>query len=227
MFIFNPPIATRNGMLTTEQQQLLLSNPPTSRRGKAMSPEKMYLHSFYSEIINSRAIFIIQIMNPSAQEYKKFRLDFNKNNFKSTWIRNNLFKAALKSAAQSDQQKFDMKHLQSKMTHMFVGSTIIISTNRRDWGYDAVDTIALLSKFTSISTKHPKAMVIGAKLDGMVLTLDEMNKIKKMYPGGIKALQSELLGTLEASKRAVVDVLESTPKSLILNLESHVKGKGI
>lgn len=64
-------------------------------------------------------------------------------------------------------------------------------------------------------------MILGAKFDGMALSMDEIVAIRRAYPKGVSSIHAQLVGLLEMSKRSVADAIETPAKSLAMILDQR------
>ena len=226
--------ATINGVITPTQAEKILAKPPTSKRGNMLDYKRIYLYQLYSEIITSRFFSVIQLNNLTSAEYDQLQLDFLGEELKTTFVRNAIFNAAFRDHHQNDSQVFrkDKDWQLSKIKSMLVGPSCIVfipPNQTTPSKISQLETPDILKKFSKVLAKQPpniqsKTLVVGTKIDNMVLTKDAVADLIKKYPQGKTGLLAELLGILEMSgARRIIDTLESGQKSLVLDLLQHEK----
>jgi ribosomal protein L10 len=197
--------ATVNGIISPADATRFLAEAPKSRRGNTIAIPKIYLYHLYREIVSRRSTFFIQINNMTSKEYKLLRLDLKKQGFGACLIRNSVYKAALRddTTEASGLSEPDV----DKLKHMFVGPTCVVSSPDT-----AMDAVALLDSFvqTVVKGRNPrKFLILGGKLDRMVLSADEIASVRKEYPMGVTGLREQLVSMLDsAGGRNLVDNLE-------------------
>jgi large subunit ribosomal protein L10 len=207
---YNPDAAP---ILTSDNIQLALQRAPRSRNDNMVSTTKVYFYEIYRQILSSnRAIFVIQNNNLTAHEYKQMKLDIKKAGFTVTAVRNSVFCAAVNDFANENKLK-GIKRLKE----LFVGPSVVVFSNASD-----DEKPMIVADFFKAMEKHgKKTLVVGGRLDGVVLSCDQLKEVVKLPP--LSMLRSELLGVLSQPAAMVKGVLEQNQKALMLALMSHEK----
>lgn len=178
----------------------------------------------------------------TAKEYGALRLDLKKAGFQCSLVRNRLFKAAIRDAGLEKSVDSPYSRLSSsdseRLQNMFVGPTCVATMNLPQ---SEMDSVKMMEKFVSImatrtsglagvsAKKIPrdpsKFLILGARMDGMVLSQDQMSRVRKEFPLGVSGIHAQLLGILEASQREMLGLLQAPGQSLVMNLEQLGKQK--
>ncbi|KAJ3279240.1 hypothetical protein HK104_001621 [Borealophlyctis nickersoniae] len=211
--------ATTNGVMTKERAEWVFANPKRSRRGNPVDHRRLFFFELYSEIIASRALFIVQNNNLGAPEYKALKLAFKEKGFIVCATRNRVFQAATRNYCEELTQKGQQAVGEriNTMQPFFAGSTFAVFSNKTD-----EQQPQLLKDFADVATKFSdKAFVVGAKYDQMVLTADTLKEVMKLPP--LAKSREELVGLLSYPSQLLVSVLQRRPQELLMALDQHHK----
>ena len=170
-----------------------------------MDVRKTYLYEIYKDIVPSRALFVVQNNNMNAQEYQAFKRECKGAGFAVTMIKNSVFGAALDHIDPAN----------SILKNLIVGPTILVFSKATD-----SEQPDLLKDFARVSHKYKsKSLVVGAKWDGKVYSLEGLEQITKLP--NIMQLQSQLVGLLSMPAQRLVGTLNQSPMVLARLLSQH------
>ena len=211
--------ATINGRLTVERQKFLIANRPVDSKGKIFNLRHLFLFELYQELVSSRALFVVQPNALTAQEYRNIKLRLREKGFNTETIRNDVFKEAITFHEKQlvEAGNVGVAQRMEDFRNLIVTKLCVVWSNIPDH-----EQPTLLKDFADVAAKFPKkSLVVGAKLDGMVLTADTLKEVVKMP--SLSQLRAELLGSLSYPSQSLVSVLQRRPQELLMALTQHHK----
>ncbi|KND01672.1 uncharacterized protein SPPG_03467 [Spizellomyces punctatus DAOM BR117] len=207
--------ATVGGILQPERARQVLANPKRTRRGNPVDLRRLFLFEQYQEVLSSRAVFVMQNNNLTAQEYSALKSDFREKGFVIATIRNNIFGAVIRDRAASLKAAEGNEGDLRKLEMLLAGPCCVAFSNATD-----EDRPTLAKDFTEVAKKYKsKLLVVGAKFDGGVLTADLLSEVVKLPSLG--QLRAELAGILSQPAQTLVGLLQRSPQTLLSTLKQH------
>ncbi|KAI8078954.1 uncharacterized protein B0P05DRAFT_541822 [Gilbertella persicaria] len=166
-------------------------------------PRRIYLHDQYTDIIeNNRAVFIFQHNNLTVKEFTGIRQQLGElGSTKLTVLRTGVFSSALR------QTKY------ANLEPLITGPTCVLST-------DGADNTELLKKSVELLGKNKKLLLLGGKLDDVLLTQADVLKVVDLP--SIDQLRAQLVGVIEAPARKLLGTLEQPAKELHSVLDRRI-----
>ncbi|KAJ3046546.1 hypothetical protein HK097_000766 [Rhizophlyctis rosea] len=206
-------------ILTEERQKFLIANRPVDSKGEVFELRDLFLFELYQELVSSRALFVIQTNSMTASEYRSLKLRLREKGFHTEMIKNNVFKEAI-TLHEKELVEAGTTNVAQRMEdfrNLIVTKLCVVYSNIPDH-----EQPTLLKDFADIAAKFPKkTLVVGAKLDGMVLTSDMLKEVVKMP--SLSHLRAELVGLLSYPSQSLVSVLQRRPQELLMALTQHHK----
>lgn len=197
-----------------ERVREILANPPLSKYGKPFNFQKhqdqvlrVYKQEMYQQMLCHRGVFIVQINGMSIMEYKQMQKQCLKKGMQATRIRNAVFNHVIMSKAQTER---DMGFLEP-MKDMVAGPCCAVFTNVSD--EENPNLVKDVMGILGLKGIRDKALLVGGRLDQMLLTTDSLKQVALMPT--LKQLQTQLVGVLASPARETVNVIESNPKTLV------------
>ena len=190
--------------LSHEQSQLALKNVKRSVRGNPVDARRTFWFNSYLSVLKSRFLFVIQNNNIPASVYQELRKDLLKINIESLLVRNAVFAAACKS-----QGKGNMKNL-------FQGQTLVWFSNATD-----AESPNLVKDVAAAIKKHNHLLLVGADLEGMLVTAQNFEQVVKMPSK--QQLYGELLNLLAHPGSSIARILEQNHHALALTLDQRLR----
>ncbi|KAI9470650.1 MAG: hypothetical protein EXX96DRAFT_585262 [Benjaminiella poitrasii] len=170
----------------------------TEKRTVVHPPRRTYLYNQYNEIIeNNRAVFIFQHNNLTVKEFTQIRQQLTQltDQAKLVILRTGVFSAVLR------QTKY------ANLEPLITGPTCVLSTNIAD------DVQAdLLKKTVETLSKNRKLILLGGKVDDILLTQEDVLKVVDLPP--LDQLRAQLVGVIEAPARKLLGTLEQPASEL-------------
>ncbi|CAG8767407.1 7374_t:CDS:1 [Cetraspora pellucida] len=102
---------------------------------------------------------------------------------------------------------------------LIVGPTAIISSNVSE-----EENPKLVSDILKIINKQKKLLLMGGKLDSLLLNVEDIELMAKLP--NKKQLQAETVGVLSAQAARIVEILSKNPQCLVRCLEMHKANLG-
>ncbi|KAI7870477.1 hypothetical protein BDF14DRAFT_98659 [Spinellus fusiger] len=170
-------------------------------------PRRSYLYNQYGSLINNnRVLFVFQHNNLTVKEFTHLRQELSlvQGPCKLTVLLSSVFGSAL------DNTIF------SNMAPLISGPTCVLTTNASDEEYPD-----LLKNIVQVLNKNKKMILLGGKIDTMLLTQENVTSIVQLP--GLQQLRAELLGTIEQPARQILGVLESPAKQLHSVLDRRIE----
>ncbi|KAJ3270110.1 YmL10 [Terramyces sp. JEL0728] len=184
--------------LTNEQAVYALDNVKKSRRGNPVDHRRTFWYAIYSQILQSKYIFVFQNVNIPAATFKKLKLDIA-GKMETLSVCNGVFRACCKD------NKLE------KFANLFQGPTTILFSNQE-----------IVPDVVKIGNKYKQHLIlVGGKLDDFMVTSDTFEDVKKL-PSKAQLL-GELLGVLSYPAANISRVLQQSPMVLAASLEQYSK----
>ncbi|KAI7905037.1 uncharacterized protein BX663DRAFT_501442 [Cokeromyces recurvatus] len=168
----------------------------TEKKAVVHPPRRTYLYNQYNEIVeNNQAVFIFQHSNLAVKEFTQIRQQISQitNQAKFTVLRTGIFSAILR------QTKY------ANLKPLIAGPTCVLSLNK-------VEDPSALKKLVETMSKNKKLLLLGGKLDDVLLTQEDILKIVDLPP--LNQLRAQLVGTIEAPARKLLGTLEQPASEL-------------
>ncbi|KAI8983005.1 hypothetical protein BDB01DRAFT_843332 [Pilobolus umbonatus] len=171
-------------------------------------PRRTYLHNMYENIIQkNRAVFIFQHNNLNVKEFTKLRQELGQleggNLSKLTVLRTGVFTATLRQT-----QYVNMEALIS-------GPTCVLTINNSDSEHPL-----LMKKAIELLSKNKKLLLLGGKLDDVLLTQNDVLKVVDLP--SIDQLRAQVVGTIEAPARKLISTLAQPSTELHSVLDRRI-----
>jgi len=168
-------------------------------------PRKGFLNEQNREILDKRAVVVLQHNNLSFSEWIAVRHALAQHNFRVRVVRNVLVRAQIRNSRYEAMQP------------LFHGPTALAYT-------DDEEVTQRLQGVLAAVAKQPKLIVVGAKVESSLVTTDELARIVRLP--GLQHLRAELVATLQGPMTLLAAVLQQTPQLLVANLQAVADGKG-
>ncbi|KAJ3088023.1 hypothetical protein HK102_009757 [Quaeritorhiza haematococci] len=229
------------GQISPSRAKEILANPPRSQRGNPFDARRLYLFELYSQILNSRAVFVLQINNPTAQEYVNLKREFKKKGFALTAVRNSVFGAAVANASSRLRAQVGKSQADDPATaatlkkarqmaafrNLFVGPCFVAFSSATDETNPHLvkDFVSLLtapvppSGSAHLRSAKGKTLLVGGIFENEVLSVDQVKEVMKLPP--MTQLRGELVATLEEPARRLLSLLQHNPQMLVSVLKQH------
>ncbi|OBZ81644.1 50S ribosomal protein L10, partial [Choanephora cucurbitarum] len=168
-------------------------------------PRRVYLHSQYADIIdNSRAVFIFQHNNLTVKEFTQLRQQLGElGSIKLTVLRTGVFSSALRQTRYANLEP------------LINGPTCVLSTNVAD-----NEQPELMKKSIEFLSKNKKLLLLGGKLDDVLLTQADVLKVVELPT--IDQLRAQVVGVVEAPARKLLGALEQPASELHSVLDRRI-----
>ncbi|KAI9363582.1 hypothetical protein BD770DRAFT_379929 [Pilaira anomala] len=171
-------------------------------------PRRTFLHNKYDDMIkNNRAVFIFQHNNLTVKEFTQLRQEIGQleggNNSKLTVLRSGVFGAALRDT------KF------ANLEPLVSGPTCVLTTNVDDTTYPD-----LMKKTVELLAKNKKLLLLGGKLDNVLLTQSDVLKVVDLP--SLDQLRAQVVGVIEAPARKLLGTLEQPASELSSILDRRI-----
>lgn len=158
-------------------------------------------------IKNNRAVFIFQHNNLTVKEFTQLRQEIGQlaggSNSKLTVLRSGVFGAALRDT------KF------ANLEPLVSGPTCALSTNVDDTTYPD-----LMKKTVELLAKNKKLLLLGGKLDNVLLTQSDVLKVVDLP--SLDQLRAQVVGVIEAPARKLLGTLEQPASELSSVLDRRI-----
>ncbi|GAA5798197.1 hypothetical protein EDC94DRAFT_646469 [Helicostylum pulchrum] len=171
-------------------------------------PRRTFLHNKYNDIVkNNRAVFIFQHNNLTVKEFTQLRQAIGNfeggANTKLTVLRSGVFGAVLR------ETKF------ANLEPLVSGPTCALTTNVADSEYPE-----LMKKSVELLSKNKKLLLLGGKLDSVLLTQSDVLKVVDLP--SLDQLRAQVVGVIEAPARKLLGTLEQPASELSSVLDRRI-----
>ncbi|KAJ3337359.1 hypothetical protein HDU91_001509, partial [Kappamyces sp. JEL0680] len=174
-----PSRAVFSPALSKEEARHAMENVFKSKRGNPVDVRRTYWYNVYAKVFSqSRCMFVLQNNNLPAQKYKSLKVELRSKGLECLAIRNAVFGAAANNANLP------------QMRNLFQGPTLVWFSPLSD--EQAPNLIQDVSRITQKYKQH--LLLVGGCVDGLVLSADTFEDIKKLPPKIV--LYGELLGLI-------------------------------
>ncbi|GAN08237.1 50S ribosomal protein L10 [Mucor ambiguus] len=199
-----PVNATRLGLATP-----CLRTYATEKKAAVHPPRRTFLHNKYSDIIeNNRVVFIFQHNNLTVKEFTHIRQQLGELPGGSALPKLTVLKSGVFSAALRETKFANLEPLVS-------GPTCVLSTNVAD-----AENPDLLKKSVELLAKNKKMLLLGGKLDNVLLTQADVLKVVELPP--LDQLRAQVVGVIEAPARKLLGTLEQPANELHSVLDRRI-----
>ncbi|RUP44489.1 hypothetical protein BC936DRAFT_149386 [Jimgerdemannia flammicorona] len=184
--------------------------PSTTRSARTHPPRRTFLYTKYQATLDSnRLVLILQHNNLTVSELVHVRQELSRLSSSPilTVIRSGIFTALIRNSPYEN------------LIPLVLGPTCLITT-------DSPEATAL-AEIVPVLAKHRKLMLLGGKVDGALINVEDVKRIMALPP--LESIRAEVLGVLEGQTRQVIGVLGKRPQELVLALEQHegnLRGRG-
>ncbi|KAJ3044010.1 hypothetical protein HDV00_003539 [Rhizophlyctis rosea] len=187
---------------------------------RPMNHRETFFYELYSEIISSRAVFLLQTINIGASQLKQLKLKMKEKGFViEAGVSNRVLQKAIidHGAELANGGNATVAERLKVFQQLVYGNCCLVSSNASD---DQKPT--LVKDFAAIAEEFgKKALFVGAKFDGMVLTPDTLKEVLELP--SLAHLRVELVGLLSYPAQSMVSVLQRRPQELLMALAQHQK----
>jgi large subunit ribosomal protein L10 len=171
-------------------------------------PKRTYLHNQYGDIIKkNRAVFIFQHNNLTVKEFTQLRQVLGQlpggPSTKLTVLRSGVFSSVLR------ETKF------ANLEPLVSGPTCALATNVSDAEYPE-----LMKKSVELLSKNKKLLLLGGKLDNVLLNQADVLKVVDLP--SIDQLRAQVVGVIEAPVRKLLGTLEQPAGELSSVLDRRI-----
>ncbi|KAI8347660.1 hypothetical protein BD560DRAFT_410956 [Blakeslea trispora] len=168
-------------------------------------PRRTYLHNQYADIIdNNRAVFLFQHNNLTVKEFTQLRQQLGDlGSIKLTVLRTGVFSSALRQTRYANLEP------------LVNGPTCVLSTNVAD-----DEQPELMKKSIEFLSKNKKLLLLGGKLDDVLLTQADVLKVVELP--SIEQLRAQVVGVMEAPARKLLGTLEQPASELHSVLDRRI-----
>lgn len=185
-----------------------LANIDATQKKAVHPPRRTFLHNQYNDIIkNNRVVFIFQHNNLTVKEFTQLRQELGQLAggplAKLTVLRSGVFGAALR------ETKF------CNLEPLVNGPTCVLTTNVGDTEHPE-----LLKKSVELLSKNKKLLLLGGKLDNVLLTQADVLKVVELP--SIEQLRAQVVGVIEAPVRKLLSTLEQPAGELSSVLDRRI-----
>lgn len=189
--------------------QFIIFSPDATSASTATSatsfpPRRTFIYNKYHATLNTnRIVFILQHNNLTVSELVQVRQDLSLLPSAPilTVLRSGVFSALLRDSAYEN------------LSPLIMGPTCIVATDHPD--------SETLTEVIGVLARHRKLMLLGGKVDGALLSTDDVSKVMKLPP--MSMLRAEIVGLLEGPASQVIGVLGRRPQELVVALGQHEK----
>ncbi|KAG1151625.1 hypothetical protein G6F37_004906 [Rhizopus arrhizus] len=172
-----------------------------SKKATVHPPRRTYLYNQYNDIIqNNRAVFVFQHNNLTVKEFTQIRQDLN-SNATLTVLRPSVFSAALRSTKYCNLQP------------LLTGPSCVLYSN-------ADDSTDILKKSVELLSKNKKLLLLGGKLDDILLTQSDVLKVVDLP--SLDQLRAQVVGVIEAPARKLISTLSQPANELHSVLDRRI-----
>ncbi|CEP08636.1 hypothetical protein [Parasitella parasitica] len=180
----------------------------TEKKAPVHPPRRSFLYSQYNNIIeNNRVVFIFQHNNLTVKEFTQIRQQLGELEggplSKFTVLKSSVFSAALR------ETRF------SNLEPLVSGPTCVLSINVAD-----AEHPDLLKKSVELLAKNKKMLLLGGKLDNVLLTQADVLKVVELP--SLEQLRAQVVGVIEAPARKLLGTLEQPSKELHSVLDRRI-----
>lgn len=175
----------------------------TQQKKTVHPPRRTFLHNKYNDILQqNRVVFIFQHNNLTVQEFTTLRQELGKLTAPSklTVLRAGVFNSVLR------ETKF------ANLAPLMNGPTCVLSTN--------VEETALLKSAVETLAKNKKMLLLGGKMDNVLLNQQDVLKVVDLPT--IDQLRSQVVGVIEAPARKLLSTLEQPANELHSVLDRRI-----
>ena len=198
-----------DGQVSPSRAAQALKNCKRSRRGNPVDIRKTFLFEVYKDILPCRSLFVLQNNNFTAEEYKTFKTELKGKGLHAMCIKNTVFGAAVDDSLDKSDPNGPL------FKNLLVGPTLVVFSNLSD-----AEAPTLIKDFAQIAHKNRlKAMVIGARFEGTVLTAETLKGVVALP--NLMQLRSQLVGLLSMPAQRLVGTLQQSPLTLTQLLTQH------
>lgn len=166
-------------------------------------PRRTYLYNQYNDIIkNNRAVFIFQHNNLTVKEFTQIRQEMTLLGGTEaclTVLRPSVFAAALRTT------KF------LNLEPLLSGPTCVLTTNGNE---------EVLKKSVELLAKNKKLLLLGGKLDDVLLTQSDVMKVVDLP--SLDQLRAQVVGVVEAPARKLISTLSQPGNELHSVLDRRI-----
>ncbi|KAI8646369.1 hypothetical protein BD408DRAFT_380393 [Parasitella parasitica] len=180
----------------------------TEKKTTTHPPKRTFLYNQYSNIIeNNRVVFVFQHNNLTVKEFTQIRQQLGElqggSLSKFTVLKSSVFSAALR------ETRF------ANLEPLVSGPTCVLSTNIAD-----AEHPDLLKKTVELLAKNKKMLLLGGKLDNVLLTQTDVLKVVELP--SLEQLRAQVVGVIEAPARKLLGTLEQPSKELHSVLDRRI-----
>ncbi|KAI7897184.1 uncharacterized protein EV154DRAFT_541141 [Mucor mucedo] len=171
-------------------------------------PRRTFLHNQYTDVIkNNRAVFIFQHNNLTVKEFTQLRQELGQlaggSESKLRVLRSGVFGAVLR------ETKF------ANLEPLVSGPTCALTTNVADNEHPE-----LMKKAVELLSKNKKLMLLGGKLDNVLLNQSDVLKVVDLP--SIDQLRAQVVSVIEAPARKLLSTLEQPASELSSVLDRRI-----
>lgn len=172
-------------------------------------PRRTFLHNQYNDILkNNRIVFVFQHNNLTVKEFTQLRQELgqlasHEQVSKLTVLRSGVFASVLR------ETKF------ANLEPLVNGPTCVLSTNIND-----AEHPDLMKKSVELLSKNKKLLLLGGKLDNVLLTQADVLKVVDLP--SIEQLRAQVVGVIEAPVRKLLSTLEQPAGELHSVLDRRI-----
>ena len=178
----------------------------TTQKKVVHPPKRTYLHNQYNDIINkNRVMFIFQHNNLTVKEFTQLRQELGQlaGVSKLTVLRSGVFASVLR------ETKF------ANLEPLVNGPTCVLATNVSDSEHPE-----LMKKSVELLSKNKKLLLLGGKLDNVLLNQADVLKVVDLP--SIDQLRAQVVGVVEAPVRKLLGILEQPAGELHSVLDRRI-----
>lgn len=168
-----------------------------------------WFHTYKQIIQHAEMVLLMQKFNVTSGEYGQLKLKLASQGFHVLQIRNGVFKAALRDC-------FPPDHPALKMAELLVGPIVLAFPQKGK-------TVRLQALADTVATKKSQLMVIGGKIDSLVLTSQSFDHVSRLPP--LQTLRAELVALLQSPASQLAATLSRPSQSIASILHQHSLSK--
>ncbi len=212
----------------------IFANPPRTKHGKPFDLEnndiirRIYFYEQYRQILRTMPSFaLVSVNGISTLEYRTLRSQLkglSDDPVEMLRVRNGVFKkAVLDNIDQSMLQipGFEARKLNDLLDSMILGPMVLVFPVREKTQQTSPDFLKKLNALIQKPEFNRKPILIGAKLDSLLLSRDHALQVMQMP--SLDVLRAQLAGLLEMGAQGLVRVLQQTPQALAMTLEQRTR----
>lgn len=197
--------------------------PATRDMFKNQESRKTYLMDRYTHMLRTKSVFLVYHQN--AQMYRDqatLKGAIKAAGGEHNTISTSLMRATLRGLAVEDplskQAHAEHKDTVHPLSQLFYGSASVVT-------FDKLNPRAVEDVLKLTTKTGDRMLLVGAFVNGQVMSIDEVDVLKKLP--SMEDLHAQLAGLLTVlGGGQLVQALEAPGKLLYLNLDQHAKGEG-